>query len=137
MDQKTNIEHDKKTYQIELRDPAAGPPDAIYKMGDTIPWEPNPKTPGWGLDGVYDLDGDGYLIIKDCKLMEIVPVDEDWGKWEDETQSDHLEREHATCYPRDLWSEEAWKALKEAMGEVARSMMRSAPRMFSLFCQAM
>jgi hypothetical protein len=77
-----------------------------YKIGDTIPWTPNPYYPGEHIDGAHDSWGtkgqDCWVIIKGCVVVAVEPF----------TGNDdpkRLEEKYGITPPDPaLWTPEQW-----------------------------
>lgn len=112
----TQLSHNGSIYQFKT-----GFDDLrIYRVGDTIPWEPDPRYPGEHIDGVHaacDSNGDDrlWVIIKDCRIASVCKIH----------AGDNAETVADLCGlrppPRELWSELAWaeKAARDAQSELA------------------
>ena len=108
-----------------------------YKIGDKIPWTPDPLYPGEHIDGIYlgfeKTDNDTVVVIKDCTVTAIFP-----RRWDRPTdiQIAMLKKEYGITPPdRSLWSEEAWakkeahdKEIKERREEWDRKYAHYTPR---------
>lgn len=86
-----------------------------YKLGDVIPWTPDPYWPGSDIDGIhesYTLKGRGpWVIIQNSFVVAIEPV---------EMLYEDLAAKYDIQPPaRYLWTEEQWaaKAQREADAE--------------------
>lgn len=95
-----------------------------YKIGDTLPWTPNPWYPGDHIDGVYDAcsrdDNDCWVVIKDCKVVAVEPKA---ARSDFELQSlvrQHLEHKYRITPPDPaLWTKKQWddQAARKAKAE--------------------
>lgn len=115
----TQLSHDGQIYQFKT-----GWDDLkTYKVGDTIPWEPDPRHPGQHIDGVYlACDGNGddrlWVVIKECQIVAVVSrVPVDWPGYANQLRAAFNIRPP----PRELWSDLAWAEAKarEAQAELA------------------
>lgn len=112
----TQLSHNGQLYQFKT-----GFDDLrIYRVGDTIPWEPDPRYPGQHIDGVYDTIGpdleDGPLVVI-CGRQITNVVQRLPGDTAEQIAADY----RIEPPPRELWSELAWaeKAAREAQAELA------------------
>lgn len=88
----------------------------IYKVGDTIPWKPNPWFPGDHIDGAYpsysDKGRDDWVVVKDCIIVAVEPVADRSGG----TDRARLEAQYKIALPDpNLWSPADWAAKAERM----------------------
>ena len=79
-----------------------------YKLGDKLPWKPDPYWPGYHIDGAYASYGikgvDDWVIIKDCTIVAV----EARGCG---LESSQLEHKYGIEPPDpSLWKPEDWHA---------------------------
>jgi len=101
----TSIAHPKDGRELQIK--TGSDECQNYKVGDEIPWSPDPYWPGDHIDGAYrsysDNGYDDWVIIKNRIVQEVV-VDED------DLSYSSLESEfNIQPPPRSLWSDEAWE----------------------------
>ena len=112
----TQLSHNGGIYQFKT-----GWDDlVVYQVGDTIPWEPDPRYPGEHIDGVYPAcDNTGkdvlWVIIKDRQIFNVCP------RQDGDTENKMKELYDIRPPPRELWSDLAWaeKAARDAQRELA------------------
>jgi len=87
-----------------------------FSVGDTIPWQPNPFYPGEHVDGVYEgLAGEGpkfedyFVVIKDCKVLAVVPKGPP-AEFDDLDPAYILYKQYGIQPPDpSLWTAEQWE----------------------------
>lgn len=82
-----------------------------YRVGDMIPWTPDPVDPGTHIDGAYvsysDKGPDDWVIIKGGRIIAVEPRHED-DTWQ------ALEAKHGIQPPDPaLWTEQQWQAKRD------------------------
>ena len=112
----TQLSHNGEIYQFKT-----GWDDlVVYQVGDTIPWEPDPRYPGEHIDGAYPACDDTgkdalWVIIKGGQIFNVCP------QQDGDTQAKMRELYDIQPPPRELWSDLAWaeKAARDAQRELA------------------
>jgi len=112
----STVTHNGREYQFKT-----GFDDDLghYKLGDVIPWRPDPYWPGSHIDGVHDgcsgLDRsipDVWVVVKGCKIIAVEP------KVDPLTDCIKLREYHCIGRPDPkLWTKEQWKAKRKREAE--------------------